>query len=83
MIGTSDSCLEAVMRMQRVGAPAVEVLLKAVPVAEIMSTGMITVEPADDLAEAARTMRERQVGSLDARVEQARGPCPIRIRRRG
>jgi hypothetical protein len=45
MIGMSDLCLEVVMRMHRVGAPAVEVLLKAVPVAEIMSTGMITVDP--------------------------------------
>jgi CBS domain-containing protein len=101
-IGTSDSCLEAVMRMQRarvrhlpvvnrdgllvgiltdrdlrhhlfsprvfpeLGTTPVDVLFKAVPVAEIMSTDVITVEPDDDLAEAARTMRERQVGSLPA-----------------
>jgi len=106
-IGTSDSCLEAVMRMHRarvrhlpvvnrdgllvgiltdrdlrhhlfsprvfqeLGATPVDVLLKAVPVAEIMSTTVITVEPDDDLAEAARTMRERQVGSLPA-IENGR-----------
>jgi CBS domain-containing protein len=99
-IGTSDSCLEVVMRMHRarvrhlpvvnrdgllvgiitardlrrhlfaprvfqeLGTTPVDVLLRAVPVAEIMSTDVITVEPDDDLAEAARTMRERQVGSL-------------------
>ena len=99
-IGTSDSCLEAVLRMHRarvrhlpvvnrdgflvgiltdrdlrhhlfspgvfekLGATSVDVLLKAVPVVGIMSRDLITVEPDDDLAQAARMMREEKVGSL-------------------
>jgi CBS domain-containing protein len=46
------------------GAIPVHILLKAVPVAEIMSTEVITVALEDELMEAARLMREEKVGSL-------------------
>jgi CBS domain-containing protein len=46
------------------GETAVEVLLKAVPVADIMSTGVISVEPGTELTEAARLMQEKKIGSL-------------------
>jgi acetoin utilization protein AcuB len=46
------------------GAIPVDILLKAVPVAEIMSTQVITVMPEDELMEAARFMLEEKVGSL-------------------
>jgi CBS domain-containing protein len=46
------------------GAISMDVLLKTVPVAEIMSTDVITVAPEDDLMDAARFMLEEKVGSL-------------------
>jgi acetoin utilization protein AcuB len=106
-IGTSESCLDAVARMQRVrarhlpvvnrdgtlvgivtdrdlrhllfsprmfevlGSTSVDVLLDGVQVAEIMSTGVVTIAPDDRLADAARVMREEKVGSLPV-LEQGR-----------
>ena len=49
---------------KELGETSVEILLKAVPVAEVMSTGVISVEPETELTEAARLMQERKVGSL-------------------
>ena len=49
---------------KNLGETAVEILLKAVPVAEIMSTPVISVEPKDELMDAARLMLEEKVGSL-------------------
>jgi CBS domain-containing protein len=49
---------------ENLGETAVEILLKAVPVAEIMSTPVIRVEPQDELMDAARLMLEEKVGSL-------------------
>jgi CBS domain-containing protein len=46
------------------GVISMDVLLKAVPVAEIMSTDVITVSPDDNLVDAARSMLEEKVGSL-------------------
>jgi acetoin utilization protein AcuB len=46
------------------GAISMDILLKAVPVAEIMSTDVISVAPDDDLVDAARCMLEEKVGSL-------------------
>jgi len=46
------------------GATAVEILLKAVPVAEIMSAPAISVDPDDELMDAARLFLEEKVGSL-------------------
>jgi acetoin utilization protein AcuB len=46
------------------GATAVEILLKAVPVAEIMSAPAISVDPGDELMDAARLFLEEKVGSL-------------------
>ena len=48
------------------GATAVEVLLKAVPVAQIMSAPAISVNPEDELMDVARLMLEEKVGSLPA-----------------
>jgi acetoin utilization protein AcuB len=53
------------------GAIPVDILLKAVPVAEIMSTQVVTVAPEDQLMEAARFMLEEKVGSLPV-VEEGR-----------
>ncbi len=53
------------------GTTPVEILLKAVPVAEIMSTRVVTAEPEDQLVEAARFMLEEKVGSLPV-VERGR-----------
>ena len=47
-----------------VGETAVETLLRTVPVADVMSTSVITVEPSDQLMDAARLMLEEKVGSL-------------------
>ena len=47
-----------------VGTVAVDVLLKAVPVAEIMSSPVQSVDAQADLVEAARIMLEDKVGSL-------------------
>jgi acetoin utilization protein AcuB len=46
------------------GETAVEALLKAVPVAQIMSTPVISVAADDELIDAARLMLEEKVGSL-------------------
>jgi CBS domain-containing protein len=53
------------------GIISMDVLLKAVPVAEIMSTDVITVNPDDDLVDAARCMLEEKVGSLPV-IEEGR-----------
>lgn len=106
-IGTGESCLDAVVRMQRararhlpvvsregllvgvvtdrdlrhhlfspplfdaLGSTPVDVLLDGTRVAEIMSTGVITVAPDATVAEAASTMRKHRVGSLPV-MEQRR-----------
>ncbi|HET7874375.1 MAG TPA: CBS domain-containing protein [Methylomirabilota bacterium] len=49
---------------REVGSTSVDIILKAVPVAEIMSTPVVTVTPDEDLADAARIMLEDKVGSL-------------------
>ena len=49
---------------KELGTTAVEILLKAVPVAEIMSTSVISVTPQDELMDVARLMLEEKVGSL-------------------
>jgi CBS domain-containing protein len=46
------------------GFIGVDVLLKAVPVAEIMSAPAITAAPEDELMDAARCLFEEKVGSL-------------------
>jgi CBS domain-containing protein len=53
------------------GMISMEALLKAVPVAEIMSTDVITAGPEEELVDAARCMLEEKVGSLPV-VEQGR-----------
>jgi acetoin utilization protein AcuB len=50
--------------MGDLGTIPIEMILKAVLVAEIMSTQVITVAPRDHLVEASRIMREQKVGSL-------------------
>ena len=47
-----------------IGATSIEVLLKAVTVDEIMSAPVLTVNAADEVTDAARTMLEDKVGSL-------------------
>ncbi len=49
---------------EELGTTSVDMLLKAVPVSEIMSTDVVTVRADDDLAGAARIMLEDKVGSL-------------------
>jgi CBS domain-containing protein len=46
------------------GVISMDVLLKAVPVADIMSTDVIAVTPEDNLVDAARCMLEEKIGSL-------------------
>lgn len=46
------------------GLIGVDILLKAVPVAEIMSAPVITAAPEDELMDAAQFMLEEKVGSL-------------------
>ena len=53
------------------GAVPLDILLKAVPVAEIMSTEVITAALEDELMDAARFMLEEKVGSLPV-VEHGR-----------
>ncbi len=57
--------------LKDVGTIAVDILLKAVPVSEIMSTPVMSVPAKADVAEAARIMLEDKVGSLPV-VEGAR-----------
>lgn len=56
---------------REVGSVSVDVLLKAVPVSEVMSAPVISVGPDADLMDAARAMLEDKVGSLPV-VERGR-----------
>lgn len=47
-----------------VGAKSVDALLQGVPVAQIMSTPVITVGASDDVADAVRVMLEKRTDSL-------------------
>ena len=49
---------------QQVSTIAVDILLKAVPVSDIMSSPVLSVESDDEVVEAARIMLEDKVGSL-------------------
>ncbi len=49
---------------QEVGTIAVDILLKAVPVSDIMSSPVLSVESDDEVVEAARIMLDDKVGSL-------------------
>jgi acetoin utilization protein AcuB len=49
---------------QRIGSVPVAELLRAVPVRDVMSSPVVTVEPDDELEAAARVMLEDKVGSL-------------------
>jgi acetoin utilization protein AcuB len=49
---------------QQVGTIAVDILLKAVPVSDIMSSPVLSVESDDEVVEAARIMLEDKVGSF-------------------
>ena len=49
---------------QEVGTLSVDIVLKAVPVSEIMSIPVVSVDADEDLLEAARMMLEDKVGSL-------------------
>jgi len=50
--------------LKEVGTTAVDILLKAVPVSEIMSSPVLSVESDEEVVEAARIMLEDKVGSL-------------------
>lgn len=50
--------------MKDVGLISVDILLKAVPVSEVMSTPVMSVPAKADVVEAARIMLEDKVGSL-------------------
>ena len=50
--------------MKEVGLISVDILLKAVPVSEVMSTPVMSVPAKADVVEAARIMLEDKVGSL-------------------
>jgi CBS domain-containing protein len=50
--------------LKEVGTIAVDILLKAVPVSEIMSTPVMSVPATAEVVEAARIMLEDKVGSL-------------------
>ncbi|SRR6266481_2404393 len=50
--------------LKEVGTTAVNILLKAVPVSEIMSSPVLSVESDEEVVEAARIMLEDKVGSL-------------------
>src|SRR5574341_643895 len=47
-----------------VGNTSVKTILKAVPVKQIMSAPVVCVTPTADMADAARLMRERKIGSV-------------------
>ena len=49
---------------REVGAKSVDALLQGVPVAQIMSTPVITVGASDDVADAVQVMLEKRTGSL-------------------
>jgi len=50
--------------LRDVGTIAVDILLKAVPVSDVMSHPVISVPAKADVIEAARMMREDKIGSL-------------------
>ena len=50
--------------IKEVGSIAVDILLKAVPVSEVMSSPVMSVPAKADIVEAARIMLEDKVGSL-------------------
>lgn len=50
--------------LKEVGSVAVDLLLKAVPVSEVMSSPVLSVPAHADIVEAARIMLEDKVGSL-------------------
>jgi len=50
--------------LKEVGTIAVDILLKAVPVSEVMSSPVMSVPANADIVEAARIMLEDKVGSL-------------------
>jgi CBS domain-containing protein len=56
---------------KEVGTTAVDILLKVVPVSDVMSSPVLSVESDAELLEAARVMLEDKVGSLPV-VEQGR-----------
>lgn len=49
---------------QEIGARSIDLLLRAVPVSEIMSAPAITVESSEEVPEAARIMLRDKIGSL-------------------
>jgi len=57
-------CLFAPAAFREIGTVPVQVLLQRVPVKEVMSTGVVTVRPTDDLETATRLMVEERIGSL-------------------
>ncbi len=57
--------------LQEIGTIAVDVLLKAVPVRDVMSSPVLSAESEDEIVEAARIMLEDKVGSLPV-VENGR-----------
>ena len=50
--------------LREIGGLAVDVLLKPVPVSEIMSAPVVSIDPGADLTEAAGLMRDQRIGSL-------------------
>lgn len=50
--------------LKEVGTIAVDLLLKAVPVSDVMSSPVLSAESDDDVVEVARIMLEDKVGSL-------------------
>jgi acetoin utilization protein AcuB len=50
--------------LKQVGTVSVEALLKATPVAHVMSTPAVTIEAYEPLENATRRMLERKIGSL-------------------
>ena len=57
--------------LKDVGTIAVDILLKAVPVSDVMSSPVLSAEADDEVVEAARIMLEDKVGSLPV-VENGR-----------
>ena len=49
---------------RELGTNSVDILLKEVGIAHIMSTEVITVGPSDDVADSVRIMLEKRIGSL-------------------
>ncbi len=61
---------------KELGSTSVEMLLKAVPVAQIMSAPVASVTADEDLGEAARIMLEENLGSVTDRIVRL-APCPV------